>query len=136
MPRVGNERSWNLPPDGASHWQFRYAPIREPHGSHGPRSSPVIDGDLVYTFGAQGQLHCLDIRTGKLLWRRNINAEYKVPQDFFGTATTPLIEDKLLILNVGAPGGPCVAGLDKASGREVWRAGKEWGPSYASPVAG
>jgi outer membrane protein assembly factor BamB len=39
-----------------------------------------------------------------------------------------------LIVNVGAPGGPCVVGLDKTSGEEVWRAGKEWGPSYASPV--
>jgi outer membrane protein assembly factor BamB len=37
-------------------------------------------------------------------------------------------------LAVGAPGRPCVVGLDKATGREVWRAGKEWGPSYASPV--
>ena len=37
-------------------------------------------------------------------------------------------------MNVGAPGGPCVVGFDKTTGREVWRAGKEWGPSYASPV--
>ena len=57
-----------------------------------------------------------------------------MPQDFFGTASTPLVEGNLLIINVGAPGGPCVVGLDKATGREVWRAGKEWGPSYASPV--
>ncbi len=70
--------------------------------NNGPRSSPVLDGDRVYTVGAQGQLHCLDVRTGKLVWRRNIAAEYKVPQDFFGTASTPLVEDKLLILNAGA----------------------------------
>jgi outer membrane protein assembly factor BamB len=57
-----------------------------------------------------------------------------VPQDFFGTASTPLVEGRLLLVNVGAPGGPSVAGLDKATGREAWRAGKEWGPSYASPV--
>ena len=121
---------------GARHWQFRYATdFEDRYGyNNGPRSSPVIDGDRVYTVGAQGQLHCLDMRSGKLVWRRNINAEYKVPQDFFGTASTPLVEDKLLIVNVGAPGGPCVVGLDKATGREVWRAGKEWGPSYASPV--
>ena len=68
------------------------------------------------------------------MWTRNIGSEYKVPQDFFGTASTPLVEGNLLIVNVGAPGGPCVVGLDKTTGREVWRAGKEWGPSYASPV--
>ncbi len=136
--RVGNEEIVECMNayTGAPYWQFRYGTdFEDRYGyNNGPRSSPVIDGDLVYTFGAQGQLHCLDIRSGKLVWRRNINAEYKVPQDFFGTATTPLVEDKLLIVNVGAPGGPCVVGLDKASGREVWRAGTEWGPSYASPV--
>ena len=121
---------------GASRWQFRYpTSFEDRYGyNNGPRSSPVIDGNRVYTLGAQGQLHCFDIGTGALVWRRHINAEYKVPQDFFGTATTPLVEDKLLVINVGAPGGPCVVGLDKVSGREVWRAGKEWGPSYASPV--
>ena len=82
----------------------------------------------------RGNCTASTLRSGKLVWRRNIAAEYKVPQDFFGTASTPLVEDKLLILNVGAPGGPCVVGLDKTTGREVWRAGKEWGPSYASPV--
>ena len=121
---------------GTRHWSFRYATdFEDRYGyNNGPRSSPVVDGDRVYTYGAQGQLHCLDLRSGKLVWARNIATEYKVPQDFFGTASTPLVEDKLLILNVGAPGGPCVVALDKTTGREVWRAGKEWGPSYASPV--
>ena len=121
---------------GASSWQFRYGTTFEDRYGYnnGPRSSPVIDGDRVYTLGAQGQLHCLDLRTGTLVWQRAINTAYKVPQDFFGTATTPLVEDGLLVLNVGAPGGPCVVALDKLTGREVWQAGREWGPSYASPV--
>src|SRR5688572_27466673 len=124
------------PETGARQWTFRYpTDFEDRYGyNNGPRSSPVIDGDRVYTVGAQGQLHCLNLRSGKLVWRKNIAAEYKVPQDFFGTASTPLIEDALLIHNVGAPGGPCVVGLDKMTGREVWRAGREWGPSYASPV--
>jgi outer membrane protein assembly factor BamB len=121
---------------GAPQWRFTYfTDFEDRYGyNNGPRSSPVIDGDRVYTVGAQGQLHCLDARSGKVMWRRHIGREYKVPQDFFGTASTPLVEDKLLIVNVGAPGGPCVVGLDKMTGRDVWRAGTEWGPSYASPV--
>ena len=138
MHRVGDEEIVEClhAETGARQWSFRYATdFEDRYGyNNGPRSSPVIDGDRVFTVGAQGQLHCLDLRAGKLVWRRNIGREYKVPQDFFGTASTPLVEDKLLIVNVGAPGGPCVVGLDKATGREVWRAGKEWGPSYASPV--
>jgi outer membrane protein assembly factor BamB len=121
---------------GARQWQFRYpTDFEDRYGyNNGPRSSPVIDGERVYTVGAQGQLHCLNAQNGRQVWRRALAAEYKVPQDFFGTASTPLIEGSLLVINVGAPGGPCVVGLDKATGREVWRAGKEWGPSYASPV--
>jgi outer membrane protein assembly factor BamB len=121
---------------GARHWDFRYGTdFEDRYGyNNGPRSSPVIDGERVFTMGAQGQLHCLDGRTGRVVWRRLVNPEYKVPQDFFGTASTPLVEDKLLIVNVGAPGGPCVVGLDKATGNEVWRTGQDWGPSYASPV--
>ena len=136
--RVANEEVvLSLHPEtGQQQWQFRYATdFEDRYGyNNGPRSSPVIEGNRVFTLGAQGELHCLDLRTGQLIWRRRLASEYKVPQDFFGTASTPLIEGPLVIVNVGAPGGPCVVGLDKATGREVWRAGTEWGPSYASPV--
>jgi outer membrane protein assembly factor BamB len=121
---------------GAGHWQFRYGTVFEDRYGYnnGPRSSPVIDGDRTYTMGAEGKLHCLDLASGKVVWKRDLRVEYRQKQDFFGIASTPLVEGRLLIVNVGAPDGPCVVGLDKASGKEVWRAGREWGPSYASPV--
>jgi outer membrane protein assembly factor BamB len=121
---------------GAKQWQFRYpTDFEDRYGyNNGPRSSPVIDGDRVFAVGAQGQLHCLNMQSGRQIWRRHLASDYKVRQDFFGTASTPLVEQSLLIVNVGAPGGPCVVALDKTTGGEVWRAGKEWGPSYASPV--
>jgi outer membrane protein assembly factor BamB len=121
---------------GSSRWRFGYTTAFEDRYGYnnGPRSSPVIDGERVLVLGAEGKLHCLDLGSGKVVWRRDLRADYKVPQDFFGTASTPLVEGRLLIVNVGAPGGPCVVGLDTATGREAWRAGREWGPSYASPV--
>jgi outer membrane protein assembly factor BamB len=124
------------PETGARIWRFTYPTAYEDRYGYnnGPRSSPVIDGDTVFTVGAEGKLHCLALDTGKLIWKRDIAADYKVPQDFFGAASTPLIQGGLLIVQVGAPGGPTVAGLDKKTGREQWRAGKEWGPSYASPI--
>ena len=136
--RVANEEIVEClhPETGATLWRFRYATAFEDRYGYnnGPRSSPVIDEGRVYITGAEGKLHCLDLASGTLAWKRDLRAEYKVPQDFFGTASTPLVEGRLLIINVGAPGGPSVVGLDKATGREVWRAGTEWGPSYASPV--
>jgi len=124
------------PETGARHWRFAYGTeFEDRYGyNNGPRASPVIDHDLLYTIGAQGKLHCFELATGKTIWKRDLAVEFKVPQDFFGVSSTPLIEGHLLIVNVGAPGGPCVVGLDKSTGKESWRAGKEWGPSYASPV--
>jgi outer membrane protein assembly factor BamB len=136
--RVGNEEIVECLDalSGAGRWQFKYGTAFEDRYGYnnGPRSSPVIDGPRVYTMGAEGKLHCLELTSGKVIWERDLTAEYKVPQDFFGTAGTPLLEGRLLIINVGAPGGPCVVGLDASTGKEVWRAGREWGPSYASPV--
>ena len=124
------------PETAAKHWDFSYgSKFEDRYGyNNGPRASPVIDGDRVYTYGAEGKLHCLRLKDGSVVWKRDISAEFKVPQDFFGTATTPLIEGDLLIVNVGAPGGPTVVALDKMTGKQVWGAGKEWGPSYSSPV--
>ena len=138
LHRLGDEEIVEClhPETGTRLWEFRYpTDFEDRYGyNNGPRSSPAIDGERVFIAGAQGQLHCLNTQTGRLIWRRHLASEYKVPQDFFGIASTPLVEGALLIVNVGAPGGPCVVGLDKTTGREVWRAGKEWGPSYASPV--
>jgi outer membrane protein assembly factor BamB len=121
---------------GEKFWDFSYpSQFEDRYGyNNGPRASPVIDGDRVYTYGAEGKLHCLRLDTGQVYWKRDLAAEFKVPQDFFGTATTPLLEGDLLIINVGAPGGPTVAAFHKLTGRMVWGAGNEWGPSYASPV--
>jgi outer membrane protein assembly factor BamB len=124
------------PETGAARWQFRYPTSYEDRYGYnnGPRSSPVIDRGRAFTVGALGQLHALDVATGRLIWKRDLRTDYKVPQDFFGTASTPIVEGSLLIVNVGAPGGPTVVGLDSATGKEVWRAGRDWGPSYASPT--
>ncbi len=121
---------------GTRVWQFRYpTAFEDRYGyNNGPRSSPVIDGDRVYTMGAEGRLHCFRLESGALLWSHDLRKDYGVRQDFFGVASTPLIEGALLIVNVGAPDGPSVVAFDSRSGRKVWRAGKEWGPSYASPV--
>ena len=123
---------------GATLWRFRYQTRYEDRYGYnnGPRSSPVIDtvGQRVYTVGAEGQIHALELQNGRVVWRLNLRQEYGVGQDFFGTSSTPLISDGLLIVNVGAPDGPTVVGLDLETGAEVWRAGAEWGASYASPV--
>ena len=139
MHRVGQEEIVEClhPETGERYWRFGYTTdFQDRYGyNNGPRSSPVIDDDHVFVYGAQGKLHCLLLRTGQLVWSRDIAAEFGARQDFFGVASTPLLEGDSLILNVGAPGGPEVAAFEKRNGRMLWGVGDQWGPSYASPVA-
>ncbi|MFP6584441.1 MAG: PQQ-binding-like beta-propeller repeat protein [Candidatus Hydrogenedentota bacterium] len=101
--------------------------------NNGPRSSPTIDGDRVYTFGAEGVLTCLNLDSGEVLWQRPVNAEYKVPKGFFGTGTAPVIEENLLILNVGGPNGAGVVAFDKHTGKTIWKTSNHHA-SYSTPT--
>lgn len=121
---------------GDRYWRSAYptAYLDEYGYCNGPRSSPTISADSVYTAGAEGKLRCLDLESGTLRWQHDLKAEYKLKQNFFGVGSSPLLAGDVLVVNVGAAGGPCVVGFDARSGKVRWTAGKQWGPSYASPV--
>ena len=118
-------------------WMHRYqSKYKDRYGfGNGPRCRPISDGKYVYTLGVEAQLNCLELSTGRVLWHRDLKTEFDLTLDFFGVGGAPLLEGDKLIINVGAPNGPCVAAFDKLTGRMVWGAGEEWGPSYSSPIA-
>jgi len=139
--RMGDEEIVEClnPESGLLYWTFKYpTQYVDRYGyNNGPRASPVIDGDRVYAYGAEGVLHCVHLTTGKVIWKRDLQSEFKPVSTFFGVGTTPLIEDDLLIINVGAPhykSGASVVALNKTNGKVVWYSGNQWGPSYASPI--
>ena len=115
---------------GEEKWRFEYA--CKQYGQYhkgGPSSTPLIDGDSVYTLSEDGDLHCLNANTGKKLWWRNLREELKLEAPTFGYCTSPMIEGGRLIVDVGV-----VLALDKAGGETIWQS-KAYHPSYASPVA-
>jgi outer membrane protein assembly factor BamB len=120
---------------GKERWKFAYPTSYQDQlgKGDGPRATPVVAGNRVYTLGAQGRLHCLALDSGKKVWEHALLQEYKVPPSYFGVGTTPLVEGNLLLVNVGAKKAGIVA-FDKDTGKEVWRATDD-GASYASPVA-
>jgi outer membrane protein assembly factor BamB len=123
------------PATGQEKWQFAYPTgYRDDFGKdEGPRSTPLLNGNRVYTLGAEGQLHCLELATGKKIWQRSLNTDYQIRKGFFGVAVSPLLEGNLLLLNVGGKEAGIVA-LDKDTGKETWRATNHEA-SYSSPVA-
>jgi outer membrane protein assembly factor BamB len=134
---------------GEKLWQFEYPTgYRDAFGyDGGPRCSPVVDGDRVYTLGPEGMLHGLRVADGALIWKHDTAAEYGVVQNFFGVGSTPVVEGGLLIVQVGGspPGSTDVSaggirGLDSGivafdarTGEERYRATDELA-GYASPV--
>ena len=115
--------------------------------NNGPRCSPIVDGNRVYTFSAEGILTCLNATDGRLRWQLDVNDQFNVVQNFFGVGSTPLVVGDLLIVNVGGspPNSPeiysgrvrgrdsGVVAFDKWSGQVRYQVTDELA-SYASPV--
>ena len=122
------------PVTGKERWAFKYhTKYRDDFGfDNGPRCVPVVDGDAVFTHGADGDLHAVSAKTGKMLWGKNLTAEYLPKKGYFGVGAGPVVIGDVLLVNVGAKGA-AVVGFDKATGKELWKAGDD-GPGYSSPA--
>lgn len=108
--------------DGSPLWKHEYdTDFSDPYGyNNGPRCSPLLTENRCYTFGAQGRLVCLDLKTGKPVWQRDTAKEWKVPGHFFGAGCTPILEGGLLIVLVGGQPEAGVVALDPETGQTKW----------------
>ena len=99
----------------------------------GPRCTPTVDGDRVYTLGAEGHLTCLQVVDGAVVWKRNLVEDYSFEVPEWGIAAHPLVDGDQLICMVGGNGTTCVA-FDKGTGEETWRALSAKQPGYCPPM--
>ena len=120
---------------GAEQWSYGYSTsYRDDFGfDEGPRAVPVVANGIVYTFGAEGQLHAVSLTTGTRLWSEDTAGRFKVAKGFFGAAGSPLVEDGRVIANIGGKGAGIVA-FDAKTGKVVWTATDDEA-SYSSGVA-
>jgi outer membrane protein assembly factor BamB len=113
------------PANGKPQWSYKYSTqYRDPYGyNNGPRCSPIVGNGFCYTFGAEGKIHCLDMKTGDKIWMRDIQKDFDIPQWFFGVGCTPILEnDKLFVLVGGQPNSGVVA-FDAKTGKTLWQNG-------------
>jgi len=99
----------------------------------GPRATPTISGGRVFTLGSTGLLNCLDVETGKRIWRRDIAADNEAIQPEWGRSGSPLVIDDLVVVSAGGPNGRSLVAYRRDSGEPVWRSGDDL-PSYSSPL--
>lgn len=105
--------------DGKDIWQWSYpVEIRSNHGI--TRTVPAVGQKLVFSLDPKCRFHALDIKTGKLIWQKNLVQEYKATIPGWYAGQNPLLDgDRVLV----ATGGDALAiAFDQATGKEVWRA--------------
>lgn len=99
----------------------------------GPRATPAVAGDGVYSLGATGLLNCLDRRTGKPRWSVDILADNDAGNLMHGLSGSPLVVDRLVVVSAGGGQGKSLAAYERESGRRAWRAGDD-PAGYGSPL--
>jgi outer membrane protein assembly factor BamB len=106
---------------GKDLWSHTYpAPGMLDYGNS-PRAMPIIHGDLVFLASAFGDLFCLELKTGKVVWEKNLRDEFKATDERkWGMCSHPLIADGKLIVNPGGKDASLVA-LEPKTGKVLWK---------------
>ncbi|MBA4189620.1 MAG: pyrrolo-quinoline quinone [Planctomycetaceae bacterium] len=119
----GNERVLCLDEKtGKEIWKHEYPAEYTISYAAGPRCTPSVDGDKVYTLGAMGHLYCLDVATGKPVWSKDFIKDYESGLPVWGFAANPLVDGDKLICLVGGSDSRLVVAFDKKTGKELWAA--------------
>lgn len=127
---------------GALYWHVAFPGSHyNPLGGAGPRATPAIDGDYVFIQTATGQVACIELGTSKVVWQQDLlkiggwDQAASEAAISWGRSGSPLVNDNLVIVPLGAPNGTADRSLiafDKKTGEVRWRAGDDQ-IGYASP---
>lgn len=106
---------------GEQVWEHRYECVYNISYPSGPRCTPTIDGDRVYILGSQGDLRCLDVKDGSLVWKKSLTTDLSAEVPLWGFSAHPLVDGELLYTMAGGDGQAVVA-MDKMTGEVKWKA--------------
>jgi outer membrane protein assembly factor BamB len=98
----------------------------------GPRSTPTVDGDRLYTFGGSGDMSVVDAATGKVFWKINLLEKLGGTNIQWGLSESPLVLSDRILVCPGGRGASIVA-LSKTDGSVIWKSLSDE-PGYSSAV--
>lgn len=105
---------------GELRWNLDYpAPGKLDYGQF-PRATPVIHNGAAFLLGAFGDLHCVDLKKGTVLWQKHLVRDLGGRLPKWGASATPLLVDDLLVVNAGGSQSSLVA-LDERTGTIRWK---------------
>ncbi|TDI82551.1 MAG: hypothetical protein E2O78_09540 [Caldithrix sp.] len=115
-------------------WRYRLDSKFTNQYGHGPRSTPTVDGNIVYALGAQGKLVALNAVKGARVWTHDLRKEYGAKIPVWGVSTSPMVYRDLLLVDVGGRNGHGFVAFNKKDGKVVWKAATAL-PGYSAPIA-
>jgi outer membrane protein assembly factor BamB len=107
--------------------------FEETLGGPGPRATPTVNGQLVYSLGATGQLNCLKALTGEKVWATNILTDADAENLDWAMSGSPLVVGDKVIVNPGGENNHSVIAYHKETGEKIWTAGN-YPASYTAPT--
>jgi outer membrane protein assembly factor BamB len=135
--RGDDEVVWSLSEaDGKDLWVTRLGPAfqqRVPQSKEGPSCTPTVDGDRLYVLGVGGDLACLQVKDGKIVWRVSLKEDFGGIAPMWNYRESPLIDGDKIVVTPGAPDAAIVA-LDKMTGKTIWKSKLPTGT--AAPAGG
>lgn len=114
---------------GVAMWTYEYPAEEDLDYTNAPRATPVIHEGLVYCQGAWGNLHCLRLATGEVVWERHLADDFGAEPPTWGYCVPPLVVDDKLVVLPGAPQAG-IAALDRLTGDVLWQT-----PGHAAAYA-
>lgn len=117
---------------GKQVWETAHGQFYSNYQGDGPRGTPTIDGDRLYALGASGDLSCLDIRTGRIIWTVNLLDRFDTSNIPWGLSESPLVLPDRVLVNAGGRNASIVA-FNKMDGSVLWASQSDIA-GYASAV--
>ena len=109
--------------DGTELWVTRLGPaFRQswPQGREGPACTPTVDGQRLYVLGMGGELACLQVADGKIVWHKNLTTDFGGVVPTWSYRESPLVDGDKVICTPGGQDAMLVA-LDKLTGKTIWK---------------
>ncbi len=113
-------------------WTFAYEALGKLDYGNSPRATPLLADPYVITLGAFGDLCCLDIETGKTVWRKNLQKDFGGKLPIWGYTASPLFHDGKLVVQPGGTKHGIIA-LKIETGELIWSCEGRTA-AYASPI--
>jgi outer membrane protein assembly factor BamB len=101
-------------------WDTTHGSLFSNDRGDGPRGTPTVDGERLYALGGNGDLTCLEAKTGRILWSKNLLRDFRGSHPYWGISESPLVVNDRVLVNAGGPNASIVA-LNKMDGTVLWR---------------